>query len=278
VWKWLLPLLQTLAAVGALAYATIRVSFQYFYDAFGITPESVGANSTTILAESSLRVVEFGLLFAVVPVSLMLAGLIGLDRHVPSSWLPRLVIRRAVLAVPAVGLFPLFQLLTHGRTYSFVVAFSLIGLWVLAIVTRADDKLTLRELCRGASALVIVALAGFVCCWIVITSLAQDGREAGACARAGMAVRYIDTHRHYPWTKRIPVLRVQAETIDPATAARLGEAPRARLLYLGESAGTAVIWDATSARTLLLRSASEIRLVPRRPGAPVPAGCHAYLS
>src|SRR5207247_2783047 len=79
VWGWLSPTVQTLAAVGALAYATMRVSLQYFYDSFGLTPESVGSNSATILAQSSLRVVEFGALFALVPVMLVLALFVAFD-------------------------------------------------------------------------------------------------------------------------------------------------------------------------------------------------------
>ncbi|MDX6476672.1 MAG: hypothetical protein QOH95_2183, partial [Gaiellaceae bacterium] len=79
-WGWLPLTVQALAAIGALAYATIRVSFQYFYDPLGVTTENVGGSSTTILAQSSLRVVEFALLFAFVPVLLVVAAFLALDR------------------------------------------------------------------------------------------------------------------------------------------------------------------------------------------------------
>lgn len=282
-WTWLTPTLQALAAVGALAYATIRVSFQDLYDPVGIPPEAVGASSTTILAESSLRVLEFGILFALVPVLLVLAGFLVLDRLSLRIWKGNseraTLARRVGIAIPAVGLFSLFQLLTHGRTYTYSVGFSLIGLCVLAIVCHEDD-LSAAVLRRPPAAIVIVAWIGFTICWIVITSLALDGRNAGACLRQGVTMRYVETHRHYPWTHRLPVLRVQAEVVDPSAATDLGATRRARLLYLGESGGTRVIWDASDDRTLLVPAATKISLEPRDAGTAIarPAGCKAYLS
>jgi hypothetical protein len=270
-WGWLSPTVQTLAAVGALAYATIRVSLQNFYDAFGLTPESVGINSTTILAQSSLRVIEFGALFALVPVLLVLALFVALDNWVPWPWYEtesktRRMIRRMLLAVPALAPYPLYQELTHGRTYSLVVPLSLLGLWALAAITREQERLTAKEIRHGRPGVVVVLWIGAAISYVLLTSLAMDGRDAGSCARNGVPVRYIHTHRHLPWLDPIPVLRVTAESVDPRDTAALDDKGE-NILYLGQSGGTAVFWDADRQRTLLVGSGKKIGLRPEKPSA-----------
>jgi len=281
-WGWLPLTVQTLAAAGALAYATIRVSFQYFYDPFGVTAESVGGSSTTILAQSSLRVIEFAALFALVPVLLVLAAFLALDRRMlrpkPKLSVTARLRARLVLALPATALYPLYQWLTNGRTYSYVIAYALIGLWALSTVSREQERLTPRGLRDGPAAVVVVAWVGLATCWIVLTSLGQDGRDAGVCARNGIAVRYVHTHRHIPGFERIPILRVGAEPIDPEDATALGARSGARMLYLGHSNGTAVVWDATDQRTLLVPLSKVIRLTPHPLASPSTAECKAYIS
>jgi amino acid transporter len=282
-WGWLPLTVQALAAIGALAYATIRVSFQYFYDPLGVTTENVGGSSTTILAQSSLRVVEFALLFAFVPVLLVVAAFLALDRWAIWPRAERLsdaerLRARLVLAVPAVALFPLYQWLTNGRTYSYVISYSLIALWVLSVVSRKQRRLTPRGLRDGLPGVIVVFWVVLVVFWIVLTSLGQDGRDAGVCARNGIAVSYIHTHRHIPGFQRIPILRVGAEPVDPADATVLGARSGARMLYLGQANGTAIVWDATDQRTLLVPSSRVIQLVPLPPGPPSAARCKAYIS
>lgn len=282
-WGWLPLTVQALAAVGALAYATIRVSFQYFYDPFGVTAESVGGSSTTILAQSSLRVIEFAALFALVPVLLVLAAFLTFENWI--LW-PKAKTRsagarlraRLLLAVPAAALYPPYQWLTNGRTYSYVVSYALIGLWVLSAVSRKQERLTPRALRDGPAAVVVVVWIGLVICWIVLTSLGRDGRDAGVCARNGVAVRYIHTHRQIPGFERIPILRVGAEPVDPEHATALGARSGARMLYLGQSSGTAVVWDATDQRTLLVPSSKVILLKPSPTASPSVAKCKAYIS
>jgi hypothetical protein len=282
-WGWLPLTVQALAAVGALAYATIRVSFQYFYDPLGVTTESVGGSSTTILAQSSLRVIEFAALFALLPVLLVLGAFLVLDRW--ALW-PRAetlsckkrLAARWLLAVPAVALFPLFQRLTNGRTYSYVIGLSLIALWVLSVVLRKQKRLTPHGLRDGPAAVLIVFWIGLVICWIVLTSLGQDGRDAGVCAHDGIGMSYIHTHRHLPGLGRFPVLRVGAEPVDPDDASELGASTGARMLYLGQSNGTAVVWDATDQRALLVPSSKLIRLDPRALAYPSAPKCKAYTS
>ena len=282
-WGWLPLTVQTLAAVGALAYATIRVSFQYFYDPFGVTAESVGGSSTTILAQSSLSVIEFAALFALVPVLLVLAAFLTLDRRVLWPKADRLSVTarlraRLLLALPATSLYPLYQWLTNGRTYSYLIAYALVALCVLSTVSRDQERLTPRGLREGPAAVVVVAWVGLATCWIVLTSLGLDGKEAGVCARNGIAVRYVHTHRHIPGFERIPILRVGAEPVDPEDATALGARSGARMLYLGQSNGTAVVWDATDQRTLLVPSSKVIRLTPHTPASPSTAKCKAYIS
>jgi hypothetical protein len=296
-WGWLPLTVQALAAVGALAYSTIHVAFQNFYDSVGVTPESVGATSTTILAQSSLRVIEFGLLFAFVPVLLVLLAFIGLDRWAPSrephatesrplshrddergQMLRRRTLRRWILALLAIVPFPLYQRLTHGRTYSFIVVFSFVALLVLSLLLQEAQTLTLRHVRHGLAAVVVVLWIGLTVCWIVLTSLSNDATAAGRCVRNGVAVRYVHTHRHLPFLARIPVLRVEAEPVDGSDADTLGATPGARLLYLGQSSGTAVVWDASDRRTLLLPSSTIIRLAPVRGKLRPGPACKAYVS
>ena len=320
-WGWLPITVQALAAVGALAYSTIHVSFQNFYDSLGVTPESVGATSTTILAQSSLRVIEFGLLFALVPVVLVLLAFLALDRwaprhaprwiarrvaHRPASFRRRLAslprprvtesrppsnaddehqqklrrrtLRRWILAIIAIVPFPLYQRLTHGRTYSFIVVFSLVALLVLSLLLREAQTLRLRHVRHGPAAVVVVLWIGLTVCWIVLTSLSNDATAAGLCVRNGVAVRYVHTHRHLPFLARIPVLRVEAEPVDGSDADELGATRGAKLLYLGQSSGTAVVWDASDRRTLLLPSSTIIRLAPVRAALRPGPACTAYVS
>lgn len=295
-WGWLPLTVQALAAVGALAYSTIHVAFQNFYDSVGVTPESVGATSTTILAQSSLRVIEFGLLFALVPVLLVLLAFLALDRWVPARKPPatesppsntdderRQMLRRRTLwrwslALLAIVPFPLYQRLTHGRTYSFIVVFSFVALLVLALLLRDAQTLTLRHVRHGPAAVVVVLWVGLTVCWIVLTSLSNDATAAGLCVRSGVAVRYVHTHRHLPFQARIPVLRVEAEPVDGSDADTLGATRGARLLYLGQSSGTAVVWDASDRRTLLLPSSKIIRLAPVRGELRPGPACTAYVS
>jgi hypothetical protein len=284
-WGWLPLTVQALAAVGALAYSTIHVAFQNFYDSVGVTPESVGATSTTILAQSSLRVIEFGLLFAFVPVLLVLLAFIALDRWAPRhapGWIGRMLrhrtLRRWILALLAIVPFPLYQRLTHGRTYSFIVVFSFVALLVLSLLLQEAQTLTLRHVRHGLAAVVVVLWIGLTVCWIVLTSLSNDATAAGLCVRKGVAVRYVHTHRHLPFLARIPVLRVEAEPVDGSDADTLGATPGARLLYLGQSSGTAVVWDASDRRTLLLPSSTIIRLAPVRGKLRPGPACKAYVS
>jgi hypothetical protein len=284
-WGWLPLTVQALAAVGALAYSTIHVAFQNFYDSVGVTPESVGATSTTILAQSSLRVIEFGLLFAFVPVLLVLLAFIALDRWAPRhapGWIGRMLrrrtLRRWILALLAIVPFPLYQRLTHGRTYSFIVVFSFVALLVLSLLLQEAQTLTLRHVRHGLAAVVVVLWIGLTVCWIVLTSLSNDATAAGRCVRNGVAVRYVHTHRHLPFLARIPVLRVEAEPVDGSDADTLGATPGARLLYLGQSSGTAVVWDASDRRTLLLPSSTIIRLAPVRGKLRPGPACKAYVS
>jgi hypothetical protein len=284
-WGWLPLTVQALAAVGALAYSTIHVSFQDFYDSVGVTPESVGATSTTILAQSSLRVIEFGLLFAFVPVLLVLLAFIALDRWAPRhapGWIGRMLrrrtLRRWILALLAIVPFPLYQRLTHGRTYSFIVVFSFVALLVLSLLLQEAQTLTLRHVRHGLAAVVVVLWIGLTVCWIVLTSLSNDATAAGLCVRNGVAVRYVHTHRHLPFLARIPVLRVEAEPVDGSDADTLGATLAARLLYLGQSSGTAVVWDASDRRTLLLPSSKIIRLAPVRGKLRPGPACKAYVS
>jgi hypothetical protein len=284
-WGWLPLTVQALAAVGALAYSTIHVAFQNFYDSVGVTPESVGATSTTILAQSSLRVIEFGLLFAFVPVLLVLLAFIALDRWAPRhapGWIGRMLrrrtLRRWILALLAIVPFPLYQRLTHGRTYSFIVVFSFVALLVLSLLLQEAQTLTLRHVRHGLAAVVVVLWIGLTVCWIVLTSLSNDATAAGLCVRKGVAVRYVHTHRHLPFLARIPVLRVEAEPVDGSDADTLGATPGARLLYLGQSSGTAVVWDASDRRTLLLPSSKIIRLAPVRGKLRPGPACKAYVS
>jgi hypothetical protein len=284
-WGWLPLTVQALAAVGALAYSTIHVAFQNFYDSVGVTPESVGATSTTILAQSSLRVIEFGLLFAFVPVLLVLLAFIALDRWAPRhapGWIGRMLrrrtLRRWILALLAIVPFPLYQRLTHGRTYSFIVVFSFVALLVLSLLLQEAQTLTLRHVRHGLAAVVVVLWIGLTVCWIVLTSLSNDATAAGLCVRNGVAVRYVHTHRHLPFLARIPVLRVEAEPVDGSDADTLGATPGARLLYLGQSSGTAVVWDASDRRTLLLPSSKIIRLAPVRGKLRPGPACKAYVS
>lgn len=295
-WGWLPLTVQALAAVGALAYSTIHVAFQNFYDSVGVTPESVGATSTTILAQSSLRVIEFGLLFALVPVLLVLLAFLALDRWAPArkppatesppsntdderrQMLRRRTLRRWILALFAIVPFPLYQRLTHGRTYSFIVVFSFVALLVLALLLREAQTLTLRHVRHGPAAVVVVIWVGLTVCWIVLTSLSNDATAAGLCVQNGVAVRYVHTHRHLPFMARIPVLRVEAEPVDGSDADTLGATPGAKLLYLGQSSGTAVVWDASDRRTLLLPSSKIIRLAPVRPELRPGPACTAYVS
>jgi hypothetical protein len=276
-WGWLPLTLQALAAVGALAYSTIHVSFQNFYDSLGVTPESVGATSTTILAQSSLRVIEFGLLFALVPVLLVLLAFLALDRWTPrhaprrlarrvarrpapfrrrfgslrrppatesrpqsntdeerKQELRRRTLRRWILALVAIVPFPLYQRLTHGRTYSSIVVFSLVALLVLSLLLREAQTLRLRHVRHGPAAVVVVLWIGLTVGWIVLTSLSNDATAAGLCVRSGVPVRYVHTHRHLPFLARIPVLRVEAEPVDGSDADKLGATRGAKLLYLGQ--------------------------------------------
>ncbi len=320
-WGWLPLTVQALAAVGALAYSTIHVSFQNFYDSVGVTPESVGATSTTILAQSSLRVIEFGLLFALVPVLLVLLAFLALDRWAPRhapGWIARTLarrpasfrrrlasslkppgtesrppsntdderrqmlrgrtLRRWILALLAIVPFPLYQRLTHGRTYSFIVVFSFVALLVLSLLLRETQTLTLRHVRHGLAAVVVVLWVGLTVCWIVLTSLSNDATAAGLCVQNGVAVRYVHTHRHLPFLARIPVLRVEAEPVDGSDADTLGATRGAKLLYLGQSSGTAVVWDASDRRTLLLPSSKIIRLAPVRAELRPGPACTAYVS
>jgi hypothetical protein len=319
-WGWLPLTVQALAAVGALAYSTIHVSFQNFYDSLGVTPESVGATSTTILAQSSLRVIEFGLLFAFIPVLLVLLAFLALDRWTPRHaprWIARGVarrpasvrglaslrrppatesrpplntdnerkqelrrrtLRRWTLALIAIVPFPLYQRLTHGRTYSSIVVFSFVALLVLSLLLREVQTLRLRHVRHGSAAVVVVLWIGLTVCWIVLTSLSNDATAAGLCVQNGVPVRYVHTHRHLPFLARIPVLRVEAEPVDGSDADKLGATPGAKLLYLGQSSGTAVVWDASDRRTLLLPSSTIIRLAPVRAALRPGPACTAYVS
>jgi hypothetical protein len=323
-WGWLPLTVQALAAVGALAYSTIHVCFQDFYDQLGVTPESVGASSTTILAQSSLRVIEFGLLFALVPVLVALVAFLTLDhwaakirrcpmgsqaagttsRGLPSSSTGSAsapgadrkpengdataaatfakrnrTLRRIVLALVAVLAYSIYQWLTDGRTYSYVILFSFAALVALGWLRRGTESLSLSDVRHGSAAVVVVLWIGLTVCWVVLTSLSDDATQAGICARHGVAVRYIHTHRHLPFFARIPVLRVQAEPVEPADAALLGGQRGTRQLYLGQSSGTAVLWDVNAHRAILIPSSTVIRLTPLRRAPPPGAACHrAHIS
>jgi hypothetical protein len=274
-WSWLSPALQLIAATSALAYATIHVSYQNFYDQLGLTPEDVGATSTTILAQSSLRILEFGILFALVPVLLVLATYLALVRWLTTRSSPRARKRRVALALPAILPYVAYQLLTDGRTYSSVALFSVIALALLALLASDSRESSWRDplRARGGSA-VIVLWIGLAVAWTVLTSLAYDAKSAGLCVRDGIAVRYIHTHRHIPFLARIPVLRVHAE---PATV-QAADVPRDPLLYLGQANGSVVLWDATTRNAIIVPSPTllELRTSPDR--APSPMTCRAYIS
>ena len=71
----------------------------------------------------------------------------------------------------------------------------------------------------------------------------------------------------------MPILRVEAERIDPATAIAVSGQAGARLLYLGQSNGTTVIWDASHQHTLLIPASIRIELTSHRSAPSTDAHC-----
>jgi hypothetical protein len=117
-----------------------------------------------------------------------------------------------------------------------------VALLMLTWIWDRKENIPLVDL-RGsgkASAVVLVRVA-VTAFWIVLTSLSDDAARAATCAWQGDAVRYVHPKRHLPLIGRIRIPRLEAEPVDPGDATQVG----AKLLYLGEADGTAVVWDAS---------------------------------
>ena len=80
-----------LALTSVLAYGIARVSYERFYDKFGLVPDDVGANSSRILGESGAHLFVYSFLFAIVPYSLTFLVFRALSSYAPNADWRRLV-------------------------------------------------------------------------------------------------------------------------------------------------------------------------------------------
>jgi len=240
-----------LALVSAVAYAVVRVSYERFYARFGLSPEDVGANSTTILAESGAHVLVYSLLFAVIPYGLTLwtfhRAATRLDLPLPQRFPAPLAAATRWLVVVVLALVPLavYQELTGG---------GILG-WYVGVVLAALVLLSLwLQLRRGAGAVDWAHLTLVWCSlgvvWLNLHYLPGAAARAGGCitnkpwARQPRALRFVHTRRSIPGHGPTAVLNVLVEPAD-VTWIDGGRTPPlpARLLYLGQSGGTAVLYD-----------------------------------
>jgi hypothetical protein len=255
-WRDLLPVAAPLLAfVSVAAYAIMRTSYERFYAQFGLAPEDVGANSTTILAESGGRVFVYSLLFAIVPYALTLCAFYVLMQLEP-------VRLRSWLAVVVLALLPLalYQELTGGGIIGGYVGVVLLALMVLALWTRH------RGIADARWGHVVLLWLGFGVIWLNIHYLPDAAARAGRCVvnkehvEERLALRFVHTRRSLPGHGSTAVLSLRVEPADVTwigdSAGRPSFGPHT--FYLGQAAGTVVLYDASRARAIRVPASSVL--------------------
>jgi hypothetical protein len=113
--EWLLQFLQHLpaasAVIGGAAYVFVRIVLNEFYSAFGVTPEEVGWNATTVLTRFALP------LAIVLLLALLLVAKAHEDKLIRTGFVSVLTTgaSRFTFPVIAMGLSVALLVFAHGR-------------------------------------------------------------------------------------------------------------------------------------------------------------------
>jgi hypothetical protein len=254
-WRDLLAVVgPLLALVSVLAFGVVRISYEHFYAEFGLEPEDVGANSTTVLAQSGSHVVVYAFLFAVVPYGLTLAVFALLE-----SWLNRRSRSRFWAVVPSLLPMAIYQELTGGGILGYYMLFTAIALAVFAWWT-ADP--TVR---RWHAALVWFSAGVF---FVSLFYLPGAAARAGKCvvSEPGMGLRAVHTRRKLPGKPRLAVLALRVQPVDvrwlggPSSRPSLGS----HMVYLGDTAGMTVLYDADRHTVIRLPTGQTVLITQAR--------------
>jgi hypothetical protein len=255
-WRDLLAVIApALALVSVLAFGVVRVSYERFYAEFGLVPEDVGANSTTVLGQSGSHFVLYAFLFAVVPYGMALAVFALL-----ASWLKTRSRSRFWAVVPALLPLAVYQELTGGGIlgyYMLVTALAALGAyaWWTAHPTVRQWQAGFLWFSAGVFLLTLFYLPG-------------AAARAGKCvySEPGMGLRAVHTRRKLPGKPPLEVLALRAQPVDvrwlgdASTRPSLGR----HMVYLGEVAGIAVLFDSDRRAVIRLPIGQTALTTPAR--------------
>jgi hypothetical protein len=252
-----------LAVVSVAAYAVVHISYERFYAQFGLVPEDVGANSSTILAQSGAHVLVYLILFAIVPYGVTLGAFYLAARRLTLKSVTRTV------AVIVIALLPLavYEKLTGGGIRGGYMAVVLVGLVVLSFWVRRKG---FAETNWGH---VVLLWCSFGVVWLSVYYLPGAAERAGQCivGSPGQGLRFVHTRRSLPGSGPSAVLNLPVEPAavtwigDPAARPSLGE----NILYLGQAGSTVILFDPT--RSTVVRLPAADALIRTRAKPPL---CH----
>lgn len=259
------------AVTGTAAYAIMRFSYQQFYNEFGLTPDDVGPSSAGALTQSGVGVMEFLAVFAVLPLALALLASFACRRafHGHTAKTLVAVLALALSVVAALGVFQLFVSLTSGRIEKLELSLLAIGVLAISVKQHSDSDVpahkppfddVLALLFDAGRRLpsvrwIVASLMVVIGVLILGRSLPADATSTAQCIKQhpGKPVRFVHTHRTFPWFEYAAILRVRA---DPARIIWIGSPPPdfpprgTPFIYLGESGSRAFMYQPGARRTL----------------------------
>jgi hypothetical protein len=251
-----------LAILALLATALYGLAFSRFYSALDTSPEAVGISATDMLARSAVGGVVYLLLGTVVVLALyapfipLVSGALAQDGEEAKGTIADVA---GVGIASAVILF-LF-LLAAGVEFAvalvIAVGFPLFALVLSVQIARNPLALGSRKLRLRGSDFLIAAIAAAGIGLLAFTQRTiETADDLGEEARAG---EQIDS----PSFLGLPILGISA---DPALIALKGAAREDFalpdcVLYLGQSDGTAVVYDPDQLQTLELPASDTILTV-----------------
>ena len=228
---------------SAIFYAVLREQYRVFYQFLHIAPEDVGLTSAQILIESATGVAILFVAGTVAMMLLLLAGFVlGILNDV-LAWAVSSPEKRAAL-----HRHPLFEAAPSGPAR-----------------TDAATGLSLREHLERhvyVGPATVMILVGAIAATLFV--LRNEAGEAGRCAGAGGTVRDV-SFLGFPLLG-VRALEAEVTWLDPSPSQPQLDG---RVLYLGQSDGTTVVYDALSFEPVRFpSSAASIRINRALPTCP----------